>query len=211
MNKAYKSIWNSALGAWVAVSELSRCAGKHSGAVVTLAAPILLLSLSGAAYAQVTSTGNVIPSPGPSPWTAPGDLYIGSTLGSTLSIQNGATVTVSGDLYLGLDNGAVGSILVKDSGSSLTVRNWGFAGGGVGGGSGSGTINVSNGGSAIIETLFLAQTSGGTGIVNVDGVNSSLLVYGGYFAVAGTGSTDLNTAVGKSLPDHLDKAITRRE
>ncbi len=44
MNKSYVSKWNSALGAWVACSEISRRAGKISGAV--------LLVLAGQSYAQ---------------------------------------------------------------------------------------------------------------------------------------------------------------
>ena len=192
MNKAYKSIWNSALGAWVAVSELSRCAGKHSGAVVTLAAPILFLSLSGAAYAQVTSTGNVSSSPGPSPWTVPGALLIGNTTAGTLTIQNGASATVSGALYIGVDSGGVGSVLVTGSGSSLTDGDWTR----VGSAGGIGTLTVSNGASVTTSSLLIGRETGGKGVVNVDGPNSLLVNNGRYFTIGGSGEGVPNTGVG---------------
>ncbi|MBC7393167.1 MAG: hypothetical protein H7340_07520, partial [Variovorax sp.] len=31
MNTSYRSVWNHALGAWVAVSEVTRSRGKRSG------------------------------------------------------------------------------------------------------------------------------------------------------------------------------------
>ncbi|WP_341886597.1 autotransporter outer membrane beta-barrel domain-containing protein [Variovorax sp. YR752] len=41
MNKAHRSLWNSSLGAWVAVSELTRARGKLAGSVVLAAAGLL--------------------------------------------------------------------------------------------------------------------------------------------------------------------------
>ena len=37
MNKTYRSVWNHALGAWVAVSEITAARGKRSGSVATRA------------------------------------------------------------------------------------------------------------------------------------------------------------------------------
>ena len=50
MNKSYRSVWNRALGAWVAVSEVDRARSGRGASVVVLAAA--LLSAGGAAVAQ---------------------------------------------------------------------------------------------------------------------------------------------------------------
>ena len=42
MNKSYRSIWNESLGAWVAVSELTKARGKRSKSAVALAAAVLI-------------------------------------------------------------------------------------------------------------------------------------------------------------------------
>ncbi|MDB5828255.1 MAG: autotransporter outer rane beta-barrel protein, partial [Variovorax sp.] len=53
MNTSYRSVWNHALGAWVAVSEVTRSRGKRSGSAVAIAAATLLGGLTGtAALAQ---------------------------------------------------------------------------------------------------------------------------------------------------------------
>ena len=40
MNTSYRSIYNQALGTWVAVSELTRACGKRAGGAVVLAAAL---------------------------------------------------------------------------------------------------------------------------------------------------------------------------
>lgn len=50
MNKSYRSVWNRALGAWVAVSEVDRARSGRGASVVVLAAA--LLATGGAAVAQ---------------------------------------------------------------------------------------------------------------------------------------------------------------
>ena len=47
MNKSYRSVWNQALGAWVATSEISRTRGK-SGSVKKMVLCSLLLGMTGA-------------------------------------------------------------------------------------------------------------------------------------------------------------------
>ena len=49
MNSTYRSIWNESLGAWVAVSEISRTGGKKTSAGATLATALLVLGAFGAA------------------------------------------------------------------------------------------------------------------------------------------------------------------
>ena len=80
MNKSYKTIWNEALGAWVAGSELDRAKGKGGavvrrasrntagGAMTLVAAAVALLGsvVPGQAYAQANCA------------TAPYNAYSGS-------------------------------------------------------------------------------------------------------------------------------------
>ena len=51
MNRTYKSIWNEALGAWVAASEVTRSRGKQSKRAAFLTMGAALLLSSGAANA----------------------------------------------------------------------------------------------------------------------------------------------------------------
>ncbi|MCY1167214.1 autotransporter-associated beta strand repeat protein [compost metagenome] len=58
MNTSHRSIWNAALGAWVAVSEITRGCGKRSGGGRVALAAALLLGLALPAVAQ-TWLGNL--------------------------------------------------------------------------------------------------------------------------------------------------------
>ena len=50
MNTSYRSVYNDALGAWVAASELSRTGGKRQSGGATLATALLLLGTFGATF-----------------------------------------------------------------------------------------------------------------------------------------------------------------
>lgn len=52
LNTSYRSVWNHALGAWVAVSEVTRSRGKRSGSAVAIAVATLTLVSAGGALAQ---------------------------------------------------------------------------------------------------------------------------------------------------------------
>ncbi|MES2246197.1 MAG: ESPR-type extended signal peptide-containing protein [Pseudomonadota bacterium] len=67
MNKSYRSIWNEALGAWVAASEIASARGKKSRSAQRQLAALGLgmLLLGGPALAQV---GVLTPNPDPSAW-----------------------------------------------------------------------------------------------------------------------------------------------
>jgi outer membrane autotransporter protein len=45
MNLSYRSVWNAALGAWVAVSEISRACGKRSSSTLAASTALLLLGI----------------------------------------------------------------------------------------------------------------------------------------------------------------------
>ncbi len=55
MNKIYKSIWNAALGAWVAVSEIAKSSGKSSGSSVSGGLTGALASSNGQNAASIFS------------------------------------------------------------------------------------------------------------------------------------------------------------
>ncbi|WP_416352333.1 ESPR domain-containing protein [Variovorax sp. RTB1] len=72
MNKTHKSIWNSSLGAWVAVSEVVRSRGKTKSAVGATALA-LVGAFGGQAVAQTIAVTGGINSTNPqtaSPWNA---------------------------------------------------------------------------------------------------------------------------------------------
>ncbi|MDR3095859.1 MAG: ESPR domain-containing protein, partial [Paraburkholderia sp.] len=77
MNKAYRCVWNEALGAWVAVSELDKARGKRSKSKLVLAAAAAGASLAAVlapapAFASfaITDTGMTNTASGPSERTA---------------------------------------------------------------------------------------------------------------------------------------------
>ena len=114
MNVVYKTIWNAALGAWVAVCETARARGKRGSsrralAGASLAAPLLgvpLFLLSGTAWAVCTLAGNVLTCTG----TTPG--WVG--------VSNGGTINNSGEIAK-LGDGTWGIY----TGANITVNNTG--------------------------------------------------------------------------------------
>ncbi|RYF52799.1 MAG: hypothetical protein EOO27_27730, partial [Comamonadaceae bacterium] len=60
MNRTYRSVWNEALGAWVATSEISRARGKRSSLTVATTMALLTVALTGGgARAQPIGSGIV--------------------------------------------------------------------------------------------------------------------------------------------------------
>ena len=58
MNKSYRSVWNHALGAWVAVSEIARARGKSTASAVGIASVILCLGATPALAGEGGAGGN---------------------------------------------------------------------------------------------------------------------------------------------------------
>ncbi|MCO8649406.1 autotransporter adhesin family protein, partial [Burkholderia multivorans] len=57
MNRTYRSIWNEALGAWVAASELDAARGKPNKSAVAIAAAVVLTALPALASANTFVPG----------------------------------------------------------------------------------------------------------------------------------------------------------
>jgi hypothetical protein len=63
MNKFYKSVWNEALGAWVATSENCPARGKRSGRLAkAVVASAITFSAAGGVSAHVTLDGGTLDS-----------------------------------------------------------------------------------------------------------------------------------------------------
>jgi T5SS/PEP-CTERM-associated repeat protein len=117
------------------------------------------------------SIGSVTVTGSTSTWSDDGDLYVGNSGAGTLTISNGGSVTsaniVSGAV-IGNNAGAAGTVTVTGNGSSwiassdLTV-----------GGSGSGTLAISSGGSVSDNNGWIGYSAGSIGTVTVDGSASN--------------------------------------
>lgn len=57
MNKSYRTVWNEALGAWVAASEITKARGKRSRSGAVAVATAVLVALGNADYAGAQSIG----------------------------------------------------------------------------------------------------------------------------------------------------------
>ncbi|WP_422096591.1 autotransporter-associated beta strand repeat-containing protein [Variovorax sp.] len=209
MNVVYKTIWNAALGAWVAVCETARARGKRSGgrralAGASLVAPLLgvpLFLLSGTASAVCTLAGNVLTCTG----TTPG--WVGVSNGGTINnsgeiaklgdgtwgIYTGANITVNNTGTISGTSGVVlgGNAVINNNGGIIrsTDRAIQVTGGPV-------TLTNSNGG--IIEGLAGALIYGGGTIVNTG--NSRISSTGNYLGLGfGGGSASITNTLGSTI------------
>ncbi len=97
-----------------------------------------------------------------STWTNSGEFYVGYNGSGTLSITNGGTV-ISGDPnYIGYNSGSTGVVTVSDSGSTWTSKTDLYIGY-----SGSGTLNITSGGSVTVAgTTYVGYNDGSTATIN---------------------------------------------
>lgn len=164
MNLSHRSLWNPSLGAWVAVSEITRTCGKRSVGAVTLA---LACSSVGA---QVTIDGGAsetIPGTQSNPWNIGAPLTVGNFNTGTLTVSNGGTVNDTVGI-MGYNSGSTGNATVTGAGSSWTNTSDLFVGV-----SGTGTLNVQDGGAVSNAWGYLGLDPGSTGNATVTGANST--------------------------------------
>ncbi|MCU4121292.1 autotransporter outer membrane beta-barrel domain-containing protein [Variovorax sp. N23] len=105
MNKSYRSVWNHALGAWVAVSEVDRARGGGRGASIVVLAAALLTT--GAAVAQTVYPAGSNNTTGLTLATGNTDLEVtasGSTATQSGVIDGAGGFTKTGDGLLVLGN-----------------------------------------------------------------------------------------------------------
>lgn len=195
MNHSYRSLWNHALGAWVAAPETARAASAGSSSCVQAAATTPRLSrpswrptalalaaaawLPGVAMAGVlvgpyiTVSGDVsmgstpITTPPPPPWNLGSSaLFVGDNIFGQVGIADGATVT-SGTVFLGMSNGSDGAVYVSGTGSGLTTQGLYV------GYSGSGVLQILNGATVSSTSAQVSNSGSGSGIVSVIGSGST--------------------------------------
>jgi outer membrane autotransporter protein len=199
MNTTHRSIWNAALGAWVAVSEVTRSCGKRSGAAVALV--LIGASVCSSAWAQqvrIIEGGDVLTVPGDesSPWDfSSGSLRVGGSGAGTLIVNSAGVVDVA-NLNVGSTLGSTGTVIVTGPGSSVLVRISKSIGR-----RGTGTITLADGGllSAVsggLTFLYIADEAGSTGALNIGAAAGSAAQAAGTVSVTrvifGDGSGSLN-------------------
>src|SRR5271165_5704734 len=113
---------------------------------------------------QQTETGTVVVTGAASLWDTSGDLYVGDAAAGTLSISDGGTVVVGGNLDIGTQTSAVGTVMLSGSTSTLSVT-----GPVIVGDDGNGVLDLSQGASLTADSLMIGSTGGGGGTLAVDG------------------------------------------
>jgi len=165
MNISHRSIWNAALGAWVAVSEITRACGKRSVGAVTLA---LACSSVGAQAVSIDGGASAtVPGTYTSPWAITGTLTVGDIGQGTVTVGGGATVSNNNGV-LGQSAGAIGNATVTGAGTTWTSSFSFFAGY-----NGTGTLKVQDGGKVSNGNGHLGLNAGGVGNATVTGVDST--------------------------------------
>ena len=166
MNTSYRSLWNSALGAWVAVSEISRACGKRSVGAVGLAlacCPVAAQSVSIDGGASQTVPGTYA-----SPWAITGTLTVGDTGQGTLTVGSGATVS-NNNAAFGQNAGAIGNATVTGAGTTWASSFDFYVGY-----NGTGTLTVQDGGKVSNgNSGYLGLNAGGIGNATVTGAGST--------------------------------------
>jgi autotransporter family porin len=139
-----------------------------------------------AASATIIDGGasETVPGSQSSPWNVPGALYIGQSGTGSLTVSAGGVVQSgidpigSSGSVLGYDASGSGTVLV-DGGAwydGVDAANNKISGGTTAvGGSGTGNLQIINGGKVGLVFLNIGQNGGGTGTVIVDGSGSQLL------------------------------------
>jgi outer membrane autotransporter protein len=203
MNITHRSIWNAALGASVAVSEITRACGKRSGAAVALILLGASVCPSVKAQSEVIDGGANVTVPGTygMQWIIPGDLYVGDIGPGTLTVSNGGHVNNTGGFlgYFGLGTATVtgvGSIWANSSSFDVGFNNIG-------------RLTVANGGQVSVNSgtgvLNVAQFASSGGVLNIGAAPASAAQTAGTVSAgelrfgAGNGSLNFN---------HTDTAYT---
>jgi T5SS/PEP-CTERM-associated repeat protein/autotransporter-associated beta strand protein len=157
---------------------------------VALGASGLLTITDGGAVSDINGfiDGGNLPSPtsmvtvsgSGSKWTNSGDLYFGETASAnmpgrgTLSITAGGAVSTAGEAVIGDAAGTIGTVAVSGSGSAWTNSGNLYVGN-----SGTGTLLISGGATAISggsNGAYIGYAAGSNGMVTVSGSGSSWTV-----------------------------------
>lgn len=126
-------------------------------------------AVSGFVGFATTSVGSTATIDGAgSTWNMSSNLHVGYFGSGTVNITNGGTVSAPIGI-LGFDASSRANVVNIDGAGSSLINNVSLTVGN----NGSGTINVTNGGSLTSSTSYLALFGGSSGAVNVNGTGSS--------------------------------------
>lgn len=136
---------------------------------------------------MLTVTGNA------TDWQVGQELSVGRLASGLLEIENGATVG-HGGIFLGQETFSEG--MVNLQGADTVMGSAALASMGRIGILGTGTINVREGARSDMSSAVLGEVQGGSGIVNVDGMDSEFRTHGYDIWVGGLGTGQLNVTNG---------------
>ena len=135
--------------------------GKTADGTLTVDDGSDIYSYRGYLGYEETATGEVTVDGVGSTWTNSSDLYVGYSGSGTLSIVGGGTVNSTYSGYIGRYSGSTGVATVDGIGSTWTMfRDLDV------GHSGSGTLNITNGGNVSARESVVANSEGSTGTIN---------------------------------------------
>ncbi len=153
------------------------------------------------------SSGTATVSGSGSIWDNYSDFYVGDFGSGTLNITNGGSVSNAAHGYIGGSLGSTGAVTVDGAGSTWTILRSFYVGN-----SGSGTLNITNGGSVSSSyssyyngtylghnSAYIGCNSGSTGTVTVSGSGSTWTTNGVYLHVGYSGNGTLNVTDGGSV------------
>jgi T5SS/PEP-CTERM-associated repeat protein/autotransporter-associated beta strand protein len=191
MNITHRSIWNAALGAWVAVSEITRACGKRNGGTVTLV--LVGASVCTSVGAQTIIDGAVVtvPDTQSSPWNISDELWVGEHDHGTLTVSGGTVSNTYGTIaFFSSSTGTAtvtGASSVWQNSATLAVSL-----------RGNGTLTVLDGGTVRDTDGYIGFYDVSTGHAAVTGVNSTWTNNGNLFVGYG-GKGTLSVAAGGSV------------
>jgi T5SS/PEP-CTERM-associated repeat protein len=157
---------------------------KPSRALIRALLPVTAAGLFALtpAHAAIVSTGEISPSD-PSTWiggTSGTYAYVGVNTGDGVITVNGGSQLSSYQSYVGYGSGKTGTIAVDGAGSAFNASTLYM------GYSGTGTMNITNGG-AVTGSISMGYNAGATGTITVDGAGSTLNAYSSTIGRNGSG------------------------
>ncbi len=160
---------------------------------ITIATSIPIAARAGLVY---TASGDIIPSD-PLTWTSSTTGYIGQTSLGTLTVTSGTLNSSTG--YIGYGTGSTGTVTIAGTSSQWTDSSYLFVGG-----SGSGALNITAGGSVSDVNGYIGCYAGSNGTVTVNGAGSTWtntgdLGIGGYYDIGFFGNGTLNISNGGAV------------
>ncbi len=141
--------------------------GDANAGALTIQDGGTLSATQGTIGGQAGATGAVTVDGAGSTWSTSGSLDIGSHGTGTLSIRNGAAVTVGDTVWIGNWPGGIGGVTIDGAGSTFIIKNLYV------GWDGQATLTISNGAKLISATVGSSLASTGVSAITVDGIGSS--------------------------------------